>query len=150
MNSPDKSNQTRFDNASEAAVVAVMIAGARLVQRFEDVCRVHGITHDQYNLLRILRGAHPDGHPRFEISKRLISRSPDVTRLIDRLERSGLTERTWSRENRSHSIARITDAGLELLEQIDPGIAEVQREVTGDVNEEDLRALSRVCRMLRL
>src|SRR5215204_2537155 len=64
-------------------------------QRMNDVCRKHGVTHDQYNILRILRGVHPTGHPRCEITKRLISRAPDVTRLLDRLVRQGLVERGW-------------------------------------------------------
>src|SRR5215204_1880034 len=91
-------------------------------QRMNDVCREHGVTHDQYNILRILRGVHPTGHPRCEIAKRLISRAPDVTRLLDRLVRQGLVERGWAPDNRRHSIATITPVGLALLEKIDPQI----------------------------
>jgi len=91
-------------------------------QRMNDVCREHGVTHDQYNILRILRGVHPTGHPRCEIAKRLISRAPNVTRLLDRLVRQGLVERGWAPDNRRHSIATITPVGLALLEKIDPQI----------------------------
>src|SRR5215207_4476595 len=110
--------QRQFRNAAEEALVGLLVAAGQYGQRLNDLCREYGITHDQYNILRILRGAHPDGHPRFEIAKRLVSRAPDVTRLIDRLERQGLVERGWSAENRRHSIARITTAGLDLLAAI--------------------------------
>lgn len=150
MNIRSSLRQRRFDDPAEEAVVSLLVVGARIAQRFEEVCREHGITHDQYNVLRILRGVHPEGHPRFEIANRLINRAPDVTRLIDRLERQGLAERTWSRENRRHSIARITQAGLDLLGRMDPELREVQRQVTEDVAESDLRELSRVCGLLKV
>lgn len=137
--------QKSFRDPAEEAVVSLLFAGARLMQQFEDVCRAHGITHDQYNVLRILRGVYPEGHPRFEIADRLISRAPDVTRLIDRLERQGYAERTWDPQNRRHSIARITRGGLDLLARVDPDLVEVQRRVTRSMSQRDLREICRLC-----
>src|SRR3954447_10460904 len=85
-----------------------------------EVCSRFGITHGQYNVLRILRGAHPDGHPRCEIAKRMIEKAPDVTRLVDRLEAMSLVERVRSDGDRRLSIARITPKGLQLLKDMDP------------------------------
>ena len=135
----------QFRHAAEEALVSLLVAAGRYGQRLNDLCREYEITHDQYNILRILRGVHPDGHPRFEIANRLVSRAPDVTRLIDRLVKQGLVERGWSPENRRHSIARITDAGLELLAAIDPDLDALQREVTAGLTREELATFTRVC-----
>lgn len=106
---------------------------------------MHGITHTQYNVLRILRGVHPEGHPRCEVIDRLITRAPDVTRLLDRLERQGLVERGWSKENRRLSIAKITKKGLALLDKVDPDIDAVQRETVAKLSAPDQRSLARLC-----
>ena len=140
----------RFKSAAEEAVVSLLVAAGQVSQRLDDLCRRHGITHDQYNVLRILRGAGPRGHPRYEIANRLISRAPDVTRLLDRLVRQGLVERGWAPENRRYSIARITPTGLELLAAIDPELEALERDVTDGLSDAQLRALSRACdQMLR-
>ena len=140
--------QRQFKHAAEETLVSLLVAAGQLAQRLNDLCRAHGITHDQYNILRILRGAQPDGHPRFEIAKRLVSRAPDVTRLIDRLERQGLVARGWSAENRRHSIARITPAGLDLLAAIDPELDALQQRATAGLTLDDLAACTRVCNHL--
>lgn len=127
------------------AMVALMRASARLMRRLEDVCGEHGITHDQYNVLRILRGAHPTGHPRYEVAERLISRAPDVTRLLDRLEGEGLVERYRSEEDRRLSISRITDRGMDLLRQMDPRVHELHDGFSGGLNREELVKLSELC-----
>jgi DNA-binding MarR family transcriptional regulator len=137
--------QRRFKDPADEAVVSLLVAAGHVNQRLADLCRGHGVTPDQYNILRILRGVHPGGHPRFEIGNRLINRAPDVTRLIDRLERQRLVERYWAPENRRHSMARITAAGLDLLAAIDPELDEMQQEVLDGLSPDDLRALVRIC-----
>jgi DNA-binding MarR family transcriptional regulator len=127
------------------AMVALMMAAGRLQQALEEVCGRHGITHDQYNVLRILRGAHPVGHPRYAIADRLISRAPDVTRLLGRLVRSGLVERYRSEEDQRLSMSRATDLGLRLLETLDPEILAVHDRLSGDLDEAELRQLSASC-----
>ena len=118
--------QRRFRNAREAAFVGLLVVAERFSLQLEAVCERHGLTHTQYNLLRILRGAPPEGHPRYEIANRLISRAPDVTRLLDRLDRQGLIERGWAPDNRRLSVARITDKGRALLAAVDPEVAVLQ------------------------
>ena len=141
----DKLQQKAFSSAAEEAMVSLMMAGGQLMQRVDTLCREHGITHDQYNVLRILRGAGRSGHPRFEIANRLVSRAPDVTRLVDRLERQGLVERSWDPGNRRLSVARITTAGLDLLKKIDPALQALHAESAGDLTEDELRTLARLC-----
>jgi DNA-binding MarR family transcriptional regulator len=117
------------------------------MQRVNDVCERHGITHSQYNVLRILAG-QPDGHARCDIARRLIDRSPDVTRLIDRLERSGFVERGWSPQNRRLSVAKITPAGQKLLDAMKPEMCALHQQLSDTVSPEDLEALVRVSNQL--
>lgn len=145
MSIQSRLRQSRFESASQEAVVSLLAAGGRVLQRINDLLREHGITHDQYNILRILRGVHPAGHPRFAIAERLVSRAPDVTRLLDRLVRQGLVARGWSPENRRHSIATITDAGLALLATVDPSLHALQRHLTAGLADDELAAFVRVC-----
>lgn len=137
----DRLQQRRFRNPVEAAFVGLLVVAEHLNQRLDKICGAEGITHTQYNVLRILRGA-PAGHPRFEIANRLISRAPDVTRLLDRLERDKLIERGWAAENRRHSIARITAKGLRVLDAIEPTLTQLQDEVLAPLSADEVRTLA--------
>src|SRR5688572_22623095 len=96
------------------ALVAMLVTAGVLERELDAACQEEGITHDQYNVLRILRGAPSEGHPRGEISSRMINRAPDVTRMIDRLSRRGLVARGWHPENRRLSMTTITKEGRAL------------------------------------
>lgn len=122
-----------------------MIASGALVRDLDAACQEHDLTHDQYNVLRILRGVYPAGHPRGEISARLISRAPDVTRMLDRLVKKGLVERGWDPRNRRLSIATITAKGLALLTEVDHAIVREHARYTAGMSDEDLAALRRLC-----
>lgn len=134
-----------FESAAQGAVVSLLVAAAHVLQRTNGLLRAHGITHDQYNVLRILRGAHPHGHAVAEVGKRMISRAPDVTRLLDRLERRGLIGRAWAPDNRRFTIVRITAAGQDLLAAVDPELHALQQELMRDASPEELEVLARVC-----
>jgi DNA-binding MarR family transcriptional regulator len=95
--------------------------------------------------LRILRGAHPEGHPRYEIAARMLDRAPDVTRIIDRLELKQLVERDRGAADRRHSVTRITREGLKLLEKIDPEMEAVFAPMEAHLNLREARELSRLC-----
>jgi MarR family 2-MHQ and catechol resistance regulon transcriptional repressor len=131
------------------ALVAMLVAAGHLTRDLNTACEKHGITHDQYNVLRILRGVHPDGHPRSEISNRLISRAPDVTRMLDRLERRGLVKRGWDPSNRRLSIATITRDGLALLQKVDQLVDAEQARATADLTKAVLEALRAISRSLQ-
>jgi DNA-binding MarR family transcriptional regulator len=77
------------------------------------------LTASQYNVLRILRGAGPDGIPCSEVSERMVTHDPDVTRMLDRMEKRGLVMRSRDHRDRRVVRARISEAGLRLLEQVD-------------------------------
>lgn len=140
--------QERFESVEQEAMVALLVASGHITQALEDVCVDHGITHDQYNVLRILRGAHPEGYPRYEIGNRLINRAPDVTRLLNRLAEAGLVERYRSDVDRRLSFSRITSEGLDLLAAMDPPILSVHERTAGALEPEELKTLARYCSAL--
>lgn len=137
--------QAKFDGSAHEAMLNLLVAAGHVRQLVDDVCAEYGITQAQYNALRILRGAHPDGYPRGEIAVRLLDRAPDVTRLIDRLEQRELVERVRSRADRRLSITRISRAGLDLLRRMDTPIRGIQKTFSTGIPAKDLRELSRIC-----
>jgi DNA-binding MarR family transcriptional regulator len=137
--------QARFDSPAQEAMLNLLVAAGHVRQLVDHACAAADITHGQYNALRILRAAHPNGYPRCEIAARMVERAPDVTRLIDRLERRGLVERARTVEDRRLSITRITRAGLDVLRRLDPHVFDIQRRLSSRIAARDLRELSRLC-----
>lgn len=126
----------------------IMIASALLDDRFEKLISKFGITGSQYNVLRILRGVYPDGHPRCEISMRMIRKAPDITRLIDRLEKQGLVKRDRSDTDRRMSITRITEKGLRAVEEITPHLHQEHKKITKDLTQAQCGELSNLLEKL--
>ncbi len=140
--------QEHFESAAQEAFLNVMVAAGHLREQFERICAQYGVSGTQYNVLRILRGIHPEGHSRCEIVRRMLERSPDVTRLIDRLEKRGLVERDRSERDRRLSISRITSAGLELLARMTPAAEQVERDFAERLSHGDCHELSRLCEQI--
>ena len=98
-----------------------------LAQEVEQNLRQHGLTGTQYNVLRILRGAEPQGLACREVGERMISHDPDMTRLLDRMEKRGLITRKRQQEDRRVVRTRVTPAGLALLNKLDEPIRSLHR-----------------------
>jgi DNA-binding MarR family transcriptional regulator len=141
----ERLQQRRFRTLADEAVVSLLVAAEHFDQAIAPVWERHGITGDQYNVLRILRGVYPAGHPRNEVARRMIHRAPDVTRMLDRLVRQGLVARLRNPADRRESIATITKAGLALLERVDPEVHAMQASLTASLSERDLKQLVRLC-----
>ena len=134
-----------FEDRAQEAMLNLFVAAAHVRRRVEQVCRQYDLQFSHHNVLRILRGVYPDGHPRCEIVGRMLDPSPDVTRLIDKLVDRGLVRRSKSAEDRRVTIHTITDEGLALLDDMDPEVREVQRWFDERVSDRDLEHLSRIC-----
>jgi DNA-binding MarR family transcriptional regulator len=131
--------QTRpLGDAAAEATVNLLLAAAWLGDRLDQALAPFGLSHPQYNVLRILKGVHPQGHPRCDIAARMIDRAPDVTRILDRLETRGLVERTRCPEDGRRSIARITRKGLALVDEGTRALEPVQRALGHRVHAKDL------------
>ena len=137
--------QEKFESPVIEAVFNLVVAADHVRARTDDVCEAFGISASQYNVLRILRGVHPDGHPRCEIARRMLERAPDITRLIDRLEAQDLVERDRSQSDRRLSISRITQKGLALLTRMTPRIRDLNIYFSERISRRDRRELSRIC-----
>ena len=134
-----------FTSPAEEALLNLMVAADHVRGRLDRVCAEFNITHGQYNVLRILRGVYPEGHPRCEIAARMLEKAPDVTRLVDRLESQQLVERERSGEDRRLSITRITKKGITLLERMEASLEEANRYFSERVSRRDCRELTRIC-----
>ncbi len=141
----ERLHTTRLTRPDQQAMVNLLVAASHLRERFDAICAERGLTGAQYNVLRILRGGPSEGSARCEVAERMIDRSPDVTRLVDRLEKQGLVERCRCEEDRRLSLACITARGLEVLERIDPEMERAGREFGERLGEADCLELSRIC-----
>ena len=112
------------------------------------VLKTEDVSPTQYNVLRILRGT-PDGLPCGEIASRMITRDPDVTRLLDRLEKRGLIARCRETRDRRTVMARITKEGLGVLARLDEPVQSAHRKQLGHLGRERLRALGELLSIAR-
>jgi DNA-binding MarR family transcriptional regulator len=136
-----RSQRRRGACPEEAAFLDLLRTCDLLSRGPAQVLRAEDLSATQYNVLRILRGA-PDGLPCGEIANRMITRDPDVTRLLDRLEKRGVIARWRESKDRRVVLARITTEGLKLLAGLDEPVEEVHRRQLGHLGEDRLRALA--------
>lgn len=130
-----------FPSPHQEAVVA-LIRTADLFRRLvADVVEPLGITSQQYNVLRILRGAGKDGLPTLEIAERMIEQTPGITRLIDRLEAKKLVSRERSSTDRRCVYCRITAAGLEMLDSLDTPVDDASGSSLDSLTKRELAQL---------
>ena len=135
-----KQNRPFVAPTEEAAVA--LLRTADLVRRtVSSVVEPQDLTPQQYNVLRILRGAGPEGLPTLEIAERMVEQMPGITRLIDRLELKQLVERERSTSDRRQVFCRITRAGLALLARLDQPLADAEREALGVLSDQELAQL---------
>ena len=116
-----------FDSPAQEAVLSLLRTTDRIAGRIADVVEPHGITAQQYNVLRILRGSHPGRLPTLEIATRMIEQAPGITRLLDRLEAKELVIRERCEEDRRRVYCKISPEGLALLAKLDRPVAETAR-----------------------
>jgi DNA-binding MarR family transcriptional regulator len=103
--------------------------------------RPFGVSATQFNVLRILRGAGPDGLCRNEVRDRLVTRMPDVTRLLDRMEEAGLVNRVRSTSDRRQVRTQLTPRGREVVDALDAPVADEHHRRLGHLSAEQLRTL---------
>jgi DNA-binding MarR family transcriptional regulator len=119
-----------------------------LSRRLAGLLKTEDLSANQYNVLRILRGS-PDGLPCGEIGSRMITRDPDITRLLDRLEKRSLISRSREIKDRRMVMARITSEGLDLLARMDDPVRQAHRNQLGHLGRERLRAMTELLQAAR-
>jgi DNA-binding MarR family transcriptional regulator len=138
-----------FESLEQEAQLNLIRTGSLLLDDVEQFLKPYGVTATQYNVLRILRGADPVGLCRNELRDRMLTRMPDVTRLLDRMEEMGLVARTRENEDRRLVRTRITAAGLKVLDDVD-GAAQVEHKRRfRALDESQLRTLIELLTIVR-
>jgi DNA-binding MarR family transcriptional regulator len=138
----------RAASPEEATFLELLRTTDMLSRGLIPILKSEDLSATQYNVLRILRGA-PEGLPCGEIASRMITRDPDITRLLDRLEKRGLIGRCRENKDRRMVMARITPEGLKLLARLDEPVQEGHRRQLGHLGQDRLRALTELLRSAR-
>ena len=130
----------RVGSPEEGVFLDLLSTADMLTRGAFGVLKGEDLSLTQYNVLRILRGA-PQGLPCGEIASRMITRDPDVTRLLDRMEKRGLISRARESRDRRMVLTRITPEGLRLVDRLDEPVRKIHRKQLGHLGRERLRAL---------
>jgi len=136
----ESSKIRRVGSPEEAAFLDLLRTTDMLVRGAIGVLKEENLSHTQYNVLRILRGA-PQGLACGEIASRMITRDPDVTRLLDRMEKRGLISRARESRDRRMVLARITPEGRKLVDRLDEPVQKTHRKLLGHLGKQRLLAL---------
>jgi DNA-binding MarR family transcriptional regulator len=130
-----------FAGLEQEAVVNIIRTSEELMGSIAQVIKPHGLSVPGFNVLRILRGAGKGGRTCGEIAERLVTRVPDCTRLLDRLQQGGLVERERDQNDRRVVRSRLTDAGKKMLSRIDKPLLENTLNTMGKLSQARLRGL---------
>jgi len=138
-----------FTSREQEAYLSLLRTADALRAQVEAKLKEFGLTGTQYNVLRILRGAGSEGLPCSEIGERMITRDPDITRLLNRLETRGLVTRARGKSDRRVIYGKITAAGLKLLKMMDEPVEKFGREMLKHVGQENLAQLIELLELVR-
>ena len=138
-----------FGTPQHAATLGVIRTAAWLTDAIDEVLKPHGLGGAQYNVLRILRGAGEDGLCRNEVRDRMLTRMPDMTRLLDRMEDAGLVMRSRDDRDRRVVSTRLTEAGRKLIDALDVPIAAVHERHMRKLTDAQLRSLNELLELIR-
>ncbi len=138
-----------FRSPGHEATVGLLRTAEVVRRQLTAVVWAHGVTLQQYNVLRILRGAGRHGLPTLEIANRMIEQAPGITRLLDRIEARGWVRRRRSTDDRRQVRCAVTTAGLKLLAALDQPVAAADEAAVGALSRQEQRALVRLLDAVR-
>ncbi len=138
-----------FRSPEQEAYLNLVRSASLLESHIEHLLKPHGLSPATYNVLRILRGAGDDGRKCHEIGEHMITRVPDITRLVDRLEKADLARRERCEMDRRAVYVHITPAGQKLLAKLDEPILELHKKQLGHMTRKQLDALSELLALAR-
>lgn len=140
--------QHKFKSEQHKAVLNILFTANRIQQLQKEFFEPYGITGQQYNILRILRGQHPNRICAYELKSRMLDKNSDVSRLLDRLIGKKLIDKTPSKQDKRAYEIRITTQGLSLLNKLDSVIGSLDTEVMklSGTDAKKLNALLDKCR----
>lgn len=130
------------ERLNQTAVLSLLKAGDRVRRHFTGILRRRGLTLQQYNALRILRGAGPEGLPTLEIGERLIEETPGVSRLVERLAQRGLVRRRRCQEDGRRRLCSLTPRAADLLAALDAPISQGDADCLAELTADERKSLS--------
>jgi DNA-binding MarR family transcriptional regulator len=139
----------KFDSAAQEAYLGLWRTYDRLKTVEDQFFEPWNLTAQQYNVLRLLRAAGSEAVPTLSLVSRLVSKAPDVTRMLDRLEANQWIERERSVSDRRAVLVRITDAGRQLLDAMQEPLAKCHQDQLGHLSDDELETLSQLLRKAR-
>jgi DNA-binding MarR family transcriptional regulator len=139
----------RFDSLEQETFLNLWRAYDRLRALEDALFDAHDLTPQQYNALRLLRGAHPQKIATLDLASRLVSRAPDITRLLDKLQERGWIQRDRPADNRRMVRVGITAAGLTLLDELQEPLTECHRRQLGHLSRRKMKVLIGLLREVR-
>jgi DNA-binding MarR family transcriptional regulator len=145
---PSDAKPRRIVSPEETAYLDLLRTTEMLSRPLAQLLKTEDLSAAQYNVLRILRGS-PDGLTCGEIGSRMITREPDITRLLDRLEKRKLISRSRDTRDRRVVLTRIAPGGLETLARLDQPVRDTHRRLLGHLGAERLRALAHLLEACR-
>ncbi len=149
MDQTEKPKQRRFDSIAQEAFLNLWRTYDRLRMYEEELFGRHDLTPQQYNALRLLKHEHPGNLPTLALASRLVSRAPDITRLLDRLVDRGYIQRERPVDNRRVVRVGITAAGLELIKNLEVEVRQCHEKQLGHLDAEQLTQLTALLRIAR-
>ena len=138
-----------FHSVKAEVAVSILRTAALLERHFAQVVARSGVTVQQYNVLRILRGAGTEGLPTLVIRDRMIHAAPGITRLLDKLEKAGLARRERCSPDRRQVFCYITDRGLDVLRQLDVDMRLADETAAGNLSDSEQRQLLKLLEGVR-
>lgn len=139
-----------FHSPFQEGVLSILRTADVLRRRFEKHLVSYEITSQQYNVLRILRGSHPNVLPTLDIVQRMIEQEPGITRLLDRLESKGLVHREKCSEDKRRVLCRLTPQGMKLVNRLDGPVASLEKSSLGDLSKREAEELINMLERIRL
>lgn len=139
----------RFDSPEQEVFLGLWRTYDRLRAYEDELFKQFDLTPQQYNVLRLLRASAPDPVPTLTLADRLVSRAPDITRMLDKLEQAGLVSRLRPPENRRQVLVSITEAGSALLDEIAGPLRECHAKQLGHLPKAELKQLATLLRAAR-
>lgn len=142
-------HRQRFDSSEQEVYLNLWRTYDRLRILEDELFGRHDLTAQQYNALRLLRAVHPNKAPTLNLAAKLVSRAPDITRLLDKLRNRGLIERERPADNRRVVNVGITDAGIELLDKLQEHVRDCHTRQLGHLRPAQMRQLVELLKKAR-
>jgi DNA-binding MarR family transcriptional regulator len=145
-----EAKQKHFVHSRQHDAAVSILRTANYLDRFcSPVFEQHGITSQQFNVLRILRGAGLEGLPTLDVAEKMIEQAPGITRLLDRLEKKKLVRRERPSDNRRQVLCYITKPGLDLLQELDTPFRSKVNQALHRLDESEIEELVRLLELAR-